>query len=66
MATSVRASATVVAREVARGVVNRVERVEMGVAVKTEGEMLEAAVVVPAATVVELVASWAVQAVGEG
>ena len=60
MATSVRASATVVAREVARGVVRRVERVEMEVAVKTEGEMLEAAVVVPAATVVELVAPWAV------
>ena len=55
-----------VAREVARRVVRRVERVEMGVAVKTEGEMLEAAVVVPATTVVELVASWAVQAVGEG
>ena len=48
MATSVRASATVVAREVARGVVRRVERVEMEVAVKTEGEILEAAVVVPA------------------
>ena len=55
-----------VVREVARGVVRRVERVEMEVAVKTEGEMLEAAVVVPAATVVELVAPWAVQAVGEG
>ena len=50
----------------ARRVVRRVERVEMEVAVKTEGEMLEVAVVVPAATVVELVASWAVQAVGEG
>lgn len=56
-----------VAREVARGVVRRVERVEMEVAVKTEGEILEAAVVVPAATVVELVAPWAVKAaVGEG
>lgn len=66
MATSVRASATVVAREVARGGVSRVERVEMEVAVKTEGEMVEAAVVVLAATVVEVVASWAVQAVGEG
>ena len=55
-----------VAREVARRVVRRVERVEMEVAVKTEGEMLEAAVVVPAATVVELVAPWVVQAVGEG
>ena len=43
----------------ARGGVSRVERVEMEVAVKTEGEMVEAAVV-------ELVASWAVQAVGEG
>lgn len=54
-----------VAREVARGGVSRVERVEMEVAVKavkTEGEMVEAAVVVLAATVVEL----AVQAVGEG
>ena len=39
---------------------------EMEVAVKKEGEMLEAAVVLPAATVVELVAPWAVQAVGEG
>ena len=55
-----------VAREVARGVVNRVERVETEVAVKTEGGILEAVVVVPAATVVELVASWAVMAVGEG
>ena len=58
-----------VAREVARGGVSRVERVEMEVAVKavkTEGEMVEAAVVVLAATVVEVVASWAVQAVGEG
>ena len=37
------------------------------VAVKTEGEILEAAVVVPAATVEELVAPWAVKAaVGEG
>ena len=36
-------------------------------AVKTEGEILEAAVVVPAATVEELVAPWAVKAaVGEG
>ena len=55
-----------VAREVARRVVRRVERVEMEVAVKTEGEILEAAVVVPAATAVELVAPWVVQAVGEG
>ena len=55
-----------VAREVARGGVSRVERVEMEVAVKTEGEMVEAAVVVLAATVVKLVASWAVKAVGEG
>jgi hypothetical protein len=38
----------------------------MEVAVKTEGEMVEAAVVVLAAAVVELVASWAAQAVGEG
>ena len=51
----------------ARRVVRRVERVEMEVAVKTEGEILEAAVVVPAATVEELVAPWAVKAaVGEG
>ena len=55
-----------VAREVARRVVRRVERVEMEVAVKTEGEILETAVVLPAATVVELVAPWAVKAVGEG
>ena len=50
----------------ARGVVRRVERVEMEVAVKTEGETAVVAVVVPAATVVEAVAPWAVQAVGEG
>ena len=49
-----------VAREVARRVVRRVERVEMEVAVKTEGETAVVAVVVPAATVVELVAPWAV------
>ena len=54
------------AREVARRVVRRVERVEMEVAVKTEGEAAEAAVVVPAAAVVELVAPWAVQLVREG
>jgi len=56
----------VVAREVARRVVRRVERVEMEVAVQTEGETEEVAVVVPAATVVEVVAPWAVKAVGEG
>ena len=39
---------------------------EMEVAVKTEGEAAEAAVVVPAAAVVELVAPWAVQLVREG
>ena len=55
-----------VAREVARRVVRRVERVEMEVAVQTEGETAVVAVVVPAATVVEVVAPWAVKAVGEG
>ena len=55
-----------VAREVARGVARRVERVEMEVAVKTEGEILETAVEIPVATVADLVAARAVQAVGEG
>lgn len=55
-----------VAREVARGVARRVERVEMEVAVKTEGEILETAVEIPVATVADLVAARAVPAVGEG
>ena len=63
---SVQARATVVAREVARGVARRVEGVEMEVAVKTEGEILEAAVEVPAAMVADLVAGRAGKAVGEG
>jgi hypothetical protein len=56
----------VVAREVARGVARRVEGVEMEVAVKTEGEILEAAVEVPVAMVADLVAAQAGKAVGEG
>lgn len=63
---SVQARATVVAREVARGVARRVEGVEMEVAVKTEGEILEAAVEVPVAMVADLVAARAGKAVGEG
>ena len=63
---SVQARATVVAREVARGVARRVEGVEMEVAVKTEGEILEAAVEVPVAMVADLVAGRAGKAVGEG
>ena len=63
---SVQARATVVAREVARGVAHRVERVEMEVAVKSEGEILETAVEIPVATVADLVAARAVPAVGEG
>ena len=63
---SVQARATVVAREVARGVARRVEGVEMEVAVKTDGEILEAAVEVPVAMVADLVAARAGKAVGEG
>ena len=63
---SVQARATVVAREVARGVARRVEGVEMEVAVKTEGEILEAAVEVPMAMVADWVAARAGKAVGEG
>ena len=63
---SVQARATVVAREVARGVARRVEGVEMEVAVKTEGEILEAAVEVPVAMVADLVAARVGKAVGEG
>ena len=63
---SVQARATVVAREVARGVARRVEGVEMEVAVKTEGEILEAAVEVPVAMVADLVAARAGKAGGEG
>ena len=63
---SVQARATVVAREVARGVARRVEGVEMEVAVKTDGEILEAAVEVPVAMVADLVAGRAGKAVGEG
>ena len=63
---SVQARATVVARQVARGVARRVERVEMEVAVKSEGEILDAAVERPVAAVADLVAARAVQAVGEG
>ena len=55
-----------VAREVARGVARRVEGVEMEVAVKTDGEILEAAVEVPVAMVADLVAGRAGKAVGEG
>jgi hypothetical protein len=62
---SVQARATVVVGEVARGAARRAERVEMEV-VKTEGEILEAVVEVPVATVAHMVAARAVQAVGEG
>ena len=51
--------------EVARGAARRAERVEMEV-VKTEGEILEAVLEVPVATVAHMVAARAVQAVGEG
>ena len=51
--------------EVACGAARRAERVEMEV-VKTEGEILEAAVEVPVAMVADLVAAQAGKAVGEG